>query len=387
MHRTWSEWFWLPEEFTWKDFEEDEKRFPDVKYFFTCALILGICLLLFRNFILLPLVFRPLGVKAGVRSKPYRSPPPNEELDALYTINRARPPRDMLVKTAAKVGWPERRVERWLRQKALSMQMTTLEKFQDYGWQFTHYTIFFISGFFVVVVKPYFKDPEECWRNFPFHQISSDVWWYNVVCCAFYVTQTILLLQQEKRHDFYQMLAHHMITFFNFYFCWSLNAVRMLTITLFMHEIADIPLALGKLFSYSGYQKITDALAFTFAFLWIGTRMLYFPIYGLLPTYRAMSIMGRHNWPGFFLGQLFDSSLLVLHMMWTKDLIKALYRRFTDIDKIVDERSADELSTEDEKQNSEIIDNNNVIADRYLENHQSSTKRMNGVHKRKAFQS
>ncbi|KAF2346330.1 TRAM/LAG1/CLN8 domain, partial [Trinorchestia longiramus] len=351
MNRTWSEWFWLPEKYVWKDFESEDTKFPDVLNFFTWAVALSICLLLFRNFILLPLVFRPIGLRAGVRSKPYRSPTPNKDLEILYKINRARPPPHMLAKTAAQIGWSERKVERWLRQKALSVQMTTLEKFEDFGWQLTYYTSFFISGLFLVVVKPYFKDPRECWKNFPFHQVTPDVWWYNVVCCSFYVTQTIILLRQDPRHDFYQMIAHHLITFFNFYFCWSLNAVRMLTITLFMHEIADIPLAFGKLWSYSGYHRVADGCAMTFAVLWISTRVLMFPIHGLIPTYYAPTIMRLNNYPGFFIGQLFDYSLLVLHIMWTWELIVSMKRKLSGTDKYArDLRSSPEELSEEEKE-------------------------------------
>ncbi|KAF2347864.1 TRAM/LAG1/CLN8 domain [Trinorchestia longiramus] len=345
--RTWNEWFWLPDNYTWKQVEEEiGSDYPDFKEYFKWIILIGPLLLIFRNYVLIPFVLEPIGRRAGIRRKPYPHPPPNEELEGLYKINRARPPRKMLVDAASRIDWTERKVERWLRLKALSMQMTTMEKFCDQGWQAFFYSCFFIWGLFFVVPQTFFWDPLKTIENLPFQRPSSAMWWYCTVDSGFYVAQTVLLFSLDRRHDFYVMLCHHVVTFFLHYFCVSMNIMKLLTLTIFIHEIVDIPLAVGKMFSYANKHYVGDYLAIVFAIVWVLTRLIAYPVMAMRPPLIAHL---KVSWPSMFCFEAFGISLLLVHIIWTFDLIKAIKKRMTD-NKMSDSRSSPEELSEEEQQ-------------------------------------
>lgn len=54
------------------------------------------------------------------------------------------------------------------------------------AWRFTFYTSIWIFGLIVLHDKPQFKNIDDCWRNWPNHSITTDVWWYFIIETGFY---------------------------------------------------------------------------------------------------------------------------------------------------------------------------------------------------------
>ncbi|XP_018025088.1 ceramide synthase 5-like [Hyalella azteca] len=347
-NRTWMEWFGLPSGVTYEDVEEKiGEPYPSLAEFWKWALIFGAALYIFRDYILIPLILKPLGLRAGVRSRPYAAPPPNKTLEDLYAVNRARPPRQMLTAAASRINWSERAVERWLRQRALSSQMTTLEKFCDMGWQGFFYSCFFIAGLFIVLPQDYVWDSSLLFEDVPYQQVPVIIWWYCAFDCGFYITQMYTLLALDKRHDFYIMLSHHLAVFLINIDNVSMNGMNLLSLSVFIHEVADIPLALAKMLDYSGRKEFNTFSAVVFAVVWIITRLVLYPMMVIKPIFTKYFTLGFRIWPALYLGSALSLILLFLHCMWTVELVKAIKMKLSKDKGFADVRSSgEELSEE-----------------------------------------
>ncbi|KAA0197264.1 hypothetical protein HAZT_HAZT003147 [Hyalella azteca] len=100
----------------------------------------------------------PTGKRLKIRSQPYRHPPHNSILDQVYKKFRSRAPHPVIEEHAKKLGWTNRQVDRWLRQKTVSQQATTMEKYIDCAWQLVYYVGFCITGIVVLHDKPWLYD-------------------------------------------------------------------------------------------------------------------------------------------------------------------------------------------------------------------------------------
>uniref|UniRef100_A0A2P2I2N1 Ceramide synthase 2-like n=1 Tax=Hirondellea gigas TaxID=1518452 RepID=A0A2P2I2N1_9CRUS len=369
----WNEWFWLPHGYTWDDLKSTtEINYPSASELLVWPPLIAVALLCIRQLILIPLVFRPLGKYYGIRSKPYMPPVHNEKLDKLYSINRARPPRQMLEKSASDLGMSSRQVERWLRRKTLSQQMTTLEKFTDHGWQVTYYSIYCIAGLVIVTSKPWYVDNMKVFENYPVQNIPTDIWWYYMTAIGFYIVQSVLLFKQDKKHDFYQMLAHHCFTIVILNFCWITNTVRICATSLLFHECSDIPLSLAKLFLYAGKLNTSNTFGAIFFLNWIPTRLYLYPMYVMRTSFYLSSLTGGSLWPAAYILQASMTGLFVLHLMWTMDIIPYVIKLFKN-EKLDDPRSSpEELSDDDETLNNNSINVHTVGL--------SGSKKRNDIH-------
>ena len=50
--------------------------------------------------------------------------------------------------------------------------------------------------------------------------------------------------------DFTQMIVHHVATIALLYFSWIMNFVRIGTLVLIVHDVADVPMAVGDFVFY-----------------------------------------------------------------------------------------------------------------------------------------
>ncbi|VDN27334.1 unnamed protein product [Gongylonema pulchrum] len=197
------------------------------------------------------------------------------------------------------------------------------------AWRFLFYTCIWLYGFYVLSDQPQLYAVTECWRNWPHHPLTSAVWWYYVIETSFYcslivsslvfdvrradfaqmtlhhvITITLLFLSfamnmirvgtlilfshdiadvflslvfDVRRADFAQMTLHHVITITLLFLSFAMNMIRVGTLILFSHDIADVFLELGKLCRYAGWETALTYVFATFMFVWITTRLVYFP--------------------------------------------------------------------------------------------------------------
>lgn len=354
----WSESFWFQPGYTWENVEHKEhgdgKR--SVNDIIVYPIFIALALYFFRNYILIPYVCLPIGNIYKIRSKPYKHPQPNDRLDILYTVNRARPPPPMLKQCADEIGWTERKVERWLRQKALSKQMTTLEKFNDQTWQFVYYTCYCIFGLIIICPKEWYADPNISVENFPQDVVSQDLWWYYMIATAFYLVQFVLMLQQDRRHDFYVMLTHHLCSLCILYFNWFMGiGIKLVSLSLLYHECADIPLAFGKMCFYCGKKNISNKMAIPFFVTWFSTRLYLYPYWVVTTSFNVPKLSKSGvTWPAYWVQTVAITLLFCLHLIWTKEMIPIIIHKLFSKEVIVDSRSSGEEMSEDSSEESEL---------------------------------
>ncbi len=125
--------------------------------------------------------------------------------------------------------------------------------------------------------KTWLWDIRDCWYNYPYHYVESDVWWWYMSELAFYWGLIGTQFVDVKRKDFWQMFVHHAATILLMSFSWTCNFFKVGTLVLIIHDIADIFLESAKLCKYGGAKKVSEALFASFAASWFITRLGIFP--------------------------------------------------------------------------------------------------------------
>lgn len=349
MNRTVMEIIWLPEGITFQDFKSVEGCNYTLIQFLTQSLVCGTILYFFRNLVVIPYLLSPIGKHLKIRSKPYAHPQPNEDLENLYKINRARPPRKNLLEAAKNTGFSERQVDRWLRHKALSQGMTTLDKFVSHGWTTFYYTLFTIFGLFVICSKDFFSNPDLGWAGVPFIKISPDLWWYCAIDFGFYMSEMVILFSQDRRQDFLQMFCHHLACLIIGITCITIGCFPLMALGIFLHELTDIPLGLAKMCDYAKKPHLSDPIFVSFVVSWTLSRLIAYPARVLLPTYRASATMGRNTWVGLIVAQSVSTVFSIFNVLWTVEILTAIKRKIAAKDQqFNDQRSSEEELSEDE---------------------------------------
>ena len=339
----WSPSIWVPPGYTWEDV-----RVEKCKDLWSYPFIIAGTFLLFKYLILSPFVFYPLGKCLKIRSKPYKKPPSNNKLESIHKKYRSRAPFELIRDVAKDLGWSERQVQRWLRQRTACTQSTTLQKFDDCAWQLVYYSLYCIFGVIVHYDKPWFYDVTYCFRNFPHHDMDYDIWWYYMIPLGFYWAQTVTHFLQPKRHDSLQMLVHHLVTIMLMTISWITNLIRMGTLVLLLHECADIPLLLAKISGYCGNDKLMDVFFVVFLLLWIVTRLGFYPFHVLYTTLFVAHVQENIFYPVYYILNSLLLAILVMHILWTYSIIQVIIRKFS-TNKIQDVRSSgSEMSDADE---------------------------------------
>jgi ceramide synthetase len=82
---------------------------------------------------------------------------------------------------------------------------------------------------------------------------------------------------EEVRNDFVVMFLHHFVTIFLYGFSYLTNMVLGGAVVMFLHDIADVPIALTKCFYETTLESVKMFLAAWLAISWFYTRILVFP--------------------------------------------------------------------------------------------------------------
>lgn len=341
----WSSSYWLPPGTTWKD--ANPELWQDIKYY---PFLIAACLVLLKYRILKPLVFQPVAKYFKIKSKPHRKPAENPKLEHMYMKYKSKVPDSIIQKVSVDLGWNERQVERWLRLRYLCEQSTTYEKFEDCSWQLMYYICYCIYGMVVHYDKPWLYDIRLAWEGYPNHDTPPDLWLYMMVASGFYWSQTFTHPIQPKKKDSKQLLLHHVIMLTIFHFGLTLNFVRLGSLVILVHEVADIPLLLGKIL---GYCKLKNGLHYSlhgaFVVLWIITRLIIFPLYILKFTlWDIPSLYGNTNYPAFHGLNALHIFLLVIHFIWTVAIVKSVNTTFTE-NKLRNVQTSDDSSETSEE--------------------------------------
>lgn len=320
----WSPDIWLPPNTTWDDIAPNStNKYADYRHLLfpipMAFILLGIRYAIERY------CFSPVGKWLGIKTNRSKKAQPNPILEKAYVNKQIK--HKQLLALAKQVDWSERQVERWLRLRRSQDRPSTLTKFCENSWRCLYYSYSFIYGLVVLWDKPWLWDIKHCYYNYPYHAVTSDIWWYYMVSMAFYWSLSFSQFFDVKRKDFWQMFVHHIATIVLMCFSWVGNLTRIGSLVLVVHDCADIFLEAAKIAKYAKYQKVCDFIFVIFTVLWIVTRMGVYPFWIIYST----SIEAPKLLPMFPAYYIFNSLLcllLVLHAFWTWLILRIAYNAF-----------------------------------------------------------
>ncbi|KAL6737305.1 hypothetical protein Aduo_010960 [Ancylostoma duodenale] len=237
-------------------------------------------------------------------------------------------------------------------------RQTRVKRILECFWRFSYYTFAFLYGCVVLWNKPWLWDVKQCWIGYPFHQVDDSVWWYYMIETSFYYSLLIASFFDVRRSDFWQLIIHHLVTIGLLSSSFTINFVRVGTLVLISHDVADILLEFGKLTRYDRNLKaVTNVCFVVFLTGWIITRLGYYPLVlvrsalfdaaGLIqPDYNLLDFTQVPYAPRVIIAMLFI--LLLLHIFWTVIIMKIVVKTVTE-GEAGDLRSDSELSGDEAK--------------------------------------
>uniref|UniRef100_A0A0R3RUV4 TLC domain-containing protein n=1 Tax=Elaeophora elaphi TaxID=1147741 RepID=A0A0R3RUV4_9BILA len=335
----WDEQYWLPRGFSWNDLKSNHTvHYPDI-WELTYAMKYSVLLLLLR-FAVECFIFLPIGCLFGMIKEPLG-------LRIKAHMNFCKAGKGKFKRVA------------------------------ESAWRFLFYLCIWLYGLYVLSDQPQLYDVAECWRHWPQHPLTKSVWWYYVIETSFYCSLIVSsLLFDVRRADFIQMTVHHVITILLLLLSFVMNMVRIGTLILFSHDMADVFLELGKLCRYAGWKTVLTCVFVAFMVVWIVTRLIYFPFFIIRSILfdAPVLIQADYRWenirqppivPRLFAVMLL--SLLILHIYWTFIIMKiALKSVKGNIDDIREE-SDNEISSISSLENTDAVAKNNVKRSKKVE--------------------
>ena len=202
-HNTiWDNRIWFPAGYSWELLDTVKKDIWISD--FSHVLHVPIWILIFYIFrkILTFSISRPLGkIFIPERKLPERS----KILEKCFKTSKSTQ-----FKTVPK-NWSQTRVKRWYRRRRNQDRPDLLSKFTESFYRFTFYFGIWIFGLVSFKDKPWFKDPAECWQNYPYQELTLDVYIYFMMQLGFYGCLLVTVFSDTRRKDFYEQIAHHFL--------------------------------------------------------------------------------------------------------------------------------------------------------------------------------
>jgi len=143
------------------------------------------------------------------------------------------------------------------------------------------------------------------------------------------------------KKDFLEMLLHHILTMGLFMFSYMINLTKVGSLVMFLHDIADVPIALLKSVIETTFKKAIIPIgsgwlpiAWFYTRLWVFPQLIYhcFLVHPIPMIFPNMNLEGHrdallsHIHPMILFHALFLSCLFLLHIYWFSQLVKGIYK-------------------------------------------------------------
>ncbi|XP_042200125.1 ceramide synthase 6 isoform X2 [Callorhinchus milii] len=342
----WNERFWLPHNVTWADLKNTEgAEYPqasDLYLAFPVALAIFLVRLLFERFIA-----KPCALRLQIQAARPRKAHPNAILEKVFTSITKSPDERRLEGLSKQLDWDVRKIQSWFRHRRNQDKPSTLTKFSESMWRLVFYFYIFSYGVRFLSKVPWFWDTRHCWYNYPYQQLTVDMYYYYTVELSFYWSLMFSQFTDIKRKDFFVMLLHHFATVGLITFSYVNNMLRVGTLVMCLHDASDSLLEAAKLANYAKYQRICDSLFMAFGFVFVSTRLGIYPVWILKTTlFESWEIIGPY--PSWWVFNTLLIVLQILHGIWSYLIIRIAYKSIMKGKVSKDDRSDIESSSEDD---------------------------------------
>jgi len=127
---------------------------------------------------------------------------------------------------------------------------------------------------------------KNCWRGYPYQLVTGELALFYEMEFGFYLFLVFgHTLLDARRKDFYQMLAHHVVTLLLISVSWYLKYHRMGSVVFFCMDLCDVFLEGAKVFNYLKWEVLSNIFFGFLLLAWILFRIILFPIIVIWPTF------------------------------------------------------------------------------------------------------
>ena len=219
-----------------------------------------------------------------------------------------------------------------LKKIGLLLKVKRIETFVPRTFDLVHYSTSALLGLAALSQRPYFHcafwglkcriDIEP--TDDPVMSVLEKI--YFMMFAAYYLVDALYL---GTSNDRLALTCHHFATLSMIFLCIYLNVQTLGIIIMLLHDFVDVPLYLGKICTYLGYNNAKDISLISFAVLCTWFRMINFPtiIYNaLLNGISFNNIMPHPNCYWFTWVLLLV--LMSLHFYWFSKIVRAVINIF-----------------------------------------------------------
>ncbi|XP_026866005.2 ceramide synthase 6 isoform X2 [Electrophorus electricus] len=342
----WNERFWLPHNVTWADLKNtDESTFPQAEdLYLACPLAFCVFMvrLVFERFIA-----RPCALALKIQANGPQKAQANAILEKVFTAITKHPDELRLEGLSKQLDWDVRTIQRWFRQRRNQEKPSTLTRFCESMWRFTFYLYIFTYGVRYLKKTPWLWNTRECWYNYPYQVLTVDLHYYYILELSFYLSLFFTQFTDIKRKDFLLMFMHHVATISLISFSYVNNMARVGTLTMCLHDAADVLLEAAKMANYAKCQRLCNVLFVMFALVFISSRLGLYPVWVLNSTlFESWEIVGPY--PSWWVFNALLGLLQALHTFWSYLIVKIACRAISRGKVSKDDRSDIESSSDEE---------------------------------------
>jgi len=255
-------------------------------------------------------------------------------------------PKDAAITLMAAVFFTIARiqVQKFTFQLAKDWKIKEAKKFSESCWKVLFYFPSWLAGVLLLYEGEFWPDTSLCWRNYPYISMSWYFQLYYLGELGFYFHSLYAhLFLEVKRSDYWQLLAHHVVTIGLIYFSYQAKFYRIGLAILVLHDTNDWIFEIGKTYVYREKQTTANVWFGLLLLSWIATRLGLFPFKVLYSTlFEAPGLVTCKPPPYWLPFNVALSFLLILHIYWFFLMLRLAYRLL-----IVGEDAADPREHED----------------------------------------
>lgn len=206
-------------------------------------------------------------------------------------------------------------VQQYFQKVAKRLGVDEVKKFSESSWKLIFYVTSLAWGGFVVLNEGWFPDTSLCWKGIPVRIEPMTRIFYLYELGFYFHSVFAHAVLEVVRSDFWFLLFHHLVTIFLIYWSYAVGYYRIGLLVLVCHDIADIPLEMGKIFVYLKNETFKTLTYVLILLSWAGSRLYIFPKYILYSAYFESSIYITYV-PQHFPFNVSLSLLQILHIYW-----------------------------------------------------------------------
>ncbi|GFR72072.1 longevity assurance protein [Elysia marginata] len=347
----WNEEFWLGDDAQWKDFESSDPSvyYPQLRHM-NWSIVVGV-VLVFVRMLYENVLITPLGHFLGMRERKPIHLPESPLLESTYRKYRSKVPNEEMKKLVKQTDLTERQIQRWMFKRKVIAMPSSMYKFRECSWHLLFYTFAFCYGSYALWDKPWLWVTVNCWVGWPKQHIDTEIFVLYLLELSFYWSLLFAILFQRdyQKKDKTEMIIHHIVTILLIYFSWACNFVRVGSLVIVVHDLADPWLSIAKMAKYTKHQTTCEIFFAMFILTWITSRIFIYPLWVL-----NASAVEIHDYVTTFPAYWFFNGLLIvlqlLHIMWTYLILSIAFQKLTigTIEKDIRSESDSELSESSE---------------------------------------